>query len=61
MEFFLKTFKELMTELNISKPLNAINFYILCELFVELLFEIFTFTQSSNNSQRLKTRKYSDN
>jgi hypothetical protein len=37
MEFCLKTFKQLMTELNISQSLDIINFYIFCELFIELL------------------------
>jgi alpha-tubulin suppressor-like RCC1 family protein len=37
MEFCSKTFKQLMTELNISQSLDIINFYILCELFIELL------------------------
>jgi serine/threonine protein kinase len=47
MQFCSKTFKELMTQLNISQRLNAINSYILCELFVELL-ECLNFLLSLN-------------
>jgi serine/threonine protein kinase len=37
MEFCSKTLKELIIELNISHSLDIINFYILYELFIELL------------------------
>jgi serine/threonine protein kinase len=37
MQFCSKTLKELMIELNIFQSLNTINFYILFQLFVELL------------------------
>jgi serine/threonine protein kinase len=47
MEFCSKTFKELMTELNISQSLYSKNFIILCELFIEL-FECLNYLHKRN-------------